>query len=181
MTMPEGVVMQSTSPEGEALIFLRQYAVEHEYFTADQACDAYKASGGPEPTGGKGWRDKWGVLMKRAEQSGWLKKAGKTPPTSAASHATTTVLWMSNLYKGERTLLSTSLEYCKYLRSRWVMRAEKDLLALLMKAHDHGYEQGIQDERDRAKEQHDKAEARKAERKARRKADAGAGQGARPD
>lgn len=142
-------VMQSISPEGEALAFIRQYSVDNETFTADQVCDAYKASGGPEPAGGKGWRDKWGVLMKTAERSEWIKNAGKTTPTSRSTHATTTILWMSRLFKGERTLQDSGLEYCKSLRMRWVAREESDLLKLLMKAHDHGYEAGLVEERKR--------------------------------
>jgi hypothetical protein len=121
--------------------FVRTYAATHEYFRSEEVCDAYKAAGLPTPPD-KGWRDRWGTVMTRAKNSGFIKKAGKAAPMSGSTHMASTALWMSNLFKGERTVTETGSDRIEGLRKAWVERRVTDLRQLLWQAYEFGYDQG---------------------------------------
>lgn len=135
--------MQLTAPNAVALAvgFVGQFAIEVEFFTSSEVCDAYKAAGLPDPEGGKGWRDKWGGVMTRSAKEGYITKAGKAAPGSA-THMASTVLWQSNLFKGERTIVETGKDQLEALRKGWVLNEFKDLRTLLWKAYEIGFDQG---------------------------------------
>jgi hypothetical protein len=124
--------------------FVRQYATQHEFFVSDEVCQAYRAAGLPDPPGDKGWRDKWGGVMTRAAKAGYIKKGGKAVPGTGATHMASTALWLSHLYKGERTMVETGADRIEELRKLWVTRKATDLRALLWQAYEFGYDQGAQ-------------------------------------
>jgi hypothetical protein len=127
-----------------AVEFIGEYAREHERFGSEEVCNAYKAAGLPEPEGGKGWRDKWGGVMTRAMHRGFIKKGGMFVPTSGATHMTATREWVSNLYKGERTVIETGSDELERLYVAWTQRKFNGTLRdLLLKAYDHGFNQAL--------------------------------------
>lgn len=130
-------------PIVRAIEFVKEYATTHEFFASAEVCDAYKAAGLPEPDGGKGWRDKWGVVMTRSATAGYVKKAGKAAPPGGSTHMASTVLWMSNLYKGDRTVIETGSDRIEELRKMWVGRKVTDLRTLLWYAYEFGFDQGV--------------------------------------
>jgi hypothetical protein len=125
----------------DARAFVQQYAKDHEYFGAEEVCDAYKAAGLPLPPD-KGWRDRWGSVMAHARNKGWIKKAGNVVPKSGATHMASTALWLSNLYKGERTLIIADVDHLNQLKAAWMTREITDIRVLLQKAYEFGFNQG---------------------------------------
>ena len=141
MTLPAQVQLTAPDAVQLAVEFVRQFSLEAEFFTSSEVCDAYKAAGLPDPEGGKGWRDKWGGVMTRSAKANYIAKAGKAAPGSA-THMTSTVLWQSRLFKGERTVVETGKDQLEALRKGWVLNEFKDLRALLWKAYEIGFDQG---------------------------------------
>lgn len=138
----------ATSPELEpyyqaACKFVHDYSVNHEYFGSEEVLDAYKQAGLPVPAD-KGWRDRWGSVMTYAAKKGWVKKAGKHVPSSGATHMTSTALWMSNLFKGERTMQMADTNVLQDLRRQWMTREITDISKLIEKAYEFGFDQGAQ-------------------------------------
>jgi hypothetical protein len=139
-------VKPSPHPELEpyykaAMQFVQAYCVGHEYFGAEEVCDAYKAAGLPVPPD-KGWRDRWGAVMSLAARKGWVKKAGKVVPKSGATHMASTALWMSNLFKGERTLVIADVDFLNQLKAAWMTRDITDIRVLIQRAYEFGFDQG---------------------------------------
>jgi hypothetical protein len=122
--------------------YVKRHAQVYEYFSAEEVCDSYKMAGLPVPPD-KGWRDRWGTVMSTAARKGYIKKAGKVVPKSGATHMTSTALWLSNLYKGERTLVMADVDFLKQLKAQWMTREITDIAKLIEKAYDFGFDQGV--------------------------------------
>jgi hypothetical protein len=120
--------------------FVRGYAEDHELFSSEAVCDAYKAAGLPVPPD-KGWRDRWGAVMSRAAKANIIEKVGKITPTSGSTHMNSTVQWRSRVYKGEYTAIETGKDRIEDLRRSWINRDIKDIRALLWQAYEFGYAQ----------------------------------------
>lgn len=142
--MDQDLIPDGYTPEDAAAVFVRRYALEHEFFNSEAVLDAYKKAGLPIPPD-KGWRDKWGGVMIRAAKSGYIVKAGKSAPSSGSTHMSSTVLWQSRIFEGERTMVETGKDYLEQLRTAWVLRSVTDLRELLWKAYEFGYSQGAAD------------------------------------
>lgn len=161
MTAPEGVTMQTLSPNGAALLFVKEYCEKTEFFTPDQACDAAKAAGVPPPPGGKGWRDNWGQVMRLAKQAGYIRKAGVASPTSKDTHVATVTLWQSMLYKGEKTLLEVGVRVVEEMRKKWVTKEIKDIRTLLERTYEMGVQRGMLLEQQRKEAKNGQGKKRK--------------------
>lgn len=122
--------------------FVKQWCTDHEYFLSEEMLTAYKKAGLPTPEGDKGWRDKWGGVITRSQRAGFIKKVGKAAPASRATHMSSTALWMSMLYQGERTVIETGASRIDELRMLWVDKKITNLRQLLWEAYEFGYDQG---------------------------------------
>jgi len=137
------LTLSVASPIGEAMAFVRDYGKTHEYFVSDEVCQAYKDAGLPEPAGGKGWRDKWGGVMMRCVNAGFIRAVGRTVSATRTTHRPFVPLYMSMTFQGERTLMETGHTKIEALRKKWVLRQVKDIRELLWEMYDFAYEQAV--------------------------------------
>jgi hypothetical protein len=140
---------------GLGVLFMEKYCKETEYFTSEEALRVFLQKITDKeletPPENISWSNLWGAVLTNCVRAGYCKKAGRTIPTSRVSHATTTSLWMSRIFVGERTLVDSGQHLVEALRQKWVMRKVSDLRQLLMMAYEGGFDQGVLAERKEAK------------------------------
>lgn len=130
--------MVGSAEKVQALKFVRQYAVENQFFTGGDVLAAYRAAGHNDPEGG--WRNTWPTLIVRGAKSGWYVKAGRAAPTTAQSHTATLVQWQSRLFNGTQSLVGKTIrDHVIALRKSVVLR-ELTIEQALWKAYGLGVE-----------------------------------------
>lgn len=130
----------SDGPWVLALDFIRQYAIQNQFFTGGDILDAYRQAGHPDPE--NGWRNTWAVLVTRGAKSGWYVKSGRVAPKSKQSHTSSLVRWQSRLFSGAQHLTGeTAKDSLEALRKAVVFR-ELDIRTALWKAYELGVAQG---------------------------------------
>lgn len=125
-----------------ALDFVKQYAVEHQFFTGGDVLDAYRATGSADSK--LDWRNRWGAVIKEGASREWYKRSGRVAPTTKQSHTSSLVQWQSNLFKGVQSLVgTTATDQLEAIRKDFVLR-KLDARQALWKAYELGVEQGAQ-------------------------------------
>jgi hypothetical protein len=116
--------------------FIRQYAIDNEFFTGGDLLEEYRKRQLPGYM--LNWRNRWGQRVLEGARRGWYRKAGKVTPKSRQSHTDKLVLWQSRIYKGTQSLTgSTIADQIDAIRKKFIYR-DIDIVQALWMAYELG-------------------------------------------